>query len=249
MKKVIILLLIVLIIPTISLASDLPNYVGAWVEISDFSEGGTNFTVFQLAENHKAFFLQQMYWADHKGYYEGEIFTWVENGNDSFKIVNEDNKLVMECTVLSEDKVCSSSGTVFHRYESLPIENNNKEEKSAEVTVSKNTDLSNNEQNFIGSWVMNMKSGETTYLYTITFFEDMRVSLKTLKYEGSTLSSDHTASGDWSGFTSDLIVLTLAGNDFFGGINDEGLFKLMDFKTKETSGFFYRCPDLSYLKK
>ena len=113
------------------------------------------------------------------------------------------------------------------------------------VAVSEGSNLSENEQQFLGSWVMYMASGSTTYLYTITFFDDQKVVLKTLSFEGSELKSDHTSSGQWCGFTSDMVVLTLAGKDFAGGIQESGLFVLLDYKTKEPTAFFTRCPDLS----
>ena len=107
------------------------------------------------------------------------------------------------------------------------------------------SDLSENERQFLGSWVMYMASGNTTYLYAITFFDDQKVVLKTLSFEGSELKSDHTSSGEWCGFASDMVVLTLAGKDFAGGIQESGLFVLLDYKTKEPAAFFTRCPDLS----
>lgn len=113
------------------------------------------------------------------------------------------------------------------------------------ISVSEESVLSENEKQFLGSWVMYMASGSKTYLYTITFFDDHQVVLKTLSFEGSTLASDHTASGKWVGFTSETILLSLAGNQFVGGIKEDGLFALLDYQTKEASGFFSRCPDLS----
>lgn len=107
-------------------------------------------------------------------------------------------------------------------------------------------DLSESEQQYLGSWVMYMRKGETTYLCTITFFDDLQVVLKTVKFSGSTVVSDHKASGKWCGFTSGTVILTLAGSDFSGMIYDDGLFGLFDFNTLEPSGYFSRCPDLSY---
>lgn len=113
--------------------------------------------------------------------------------------------------------------------------------------VSLSEDLSESEQQYLGSWVLYIQNGKTTYLYTISFFDDYQVTLKTLEYAGSTITSDHTSTGKWCGLTQNVIVLTLSGHDFAGSINDEGLFCLVDYKTKEASGFFCRCPDLSYL--
>lgn len=113
------------------------------------------------------------------------------------------------------------------------------------VATADSSDLSENEQQFLGSWVMYMVKDSTTYLYTITFFDDQRVVLKTVMFEGSTVSSDHVSSGKWCGFTSDMVILTLAGNDFAGGIKEDGSFVLLDYETKEPTAFFTRCPDLS----
>ena len=113
------------------------------------------------------------------------------------------------------------------------------------AAVAEDPGLSENEHQFICSWVMYMSSGSTTYLYTITFFDDQQVVLKTLSFDGSKLVSDHTSSGKWCGFSTDMIVLTLAGHDFAGGIKEDGLFVLLDYKTKEPTAFFSRCPDLS----
>lgn len=108
-------------------------------------------------------------------------------------------------------------------------------------------DLSESEQQYLGSWAMYMVEGKTTHLFTITFFDDLQVVMKSLQFSGSTLVSDHKASGKWCGFTSNMIVLSLAGNDFTGGIREDGLFGLYDFTTHEASGFFSRVPDLSYM--
>ena len=113
------------------------------------------------------------------------------------------------------------------------------------VALADSSDLSENEQRFLGSWVMYMAKDSTTYLYAITFFDDQRVVLKTVMFEGSTVSSDHVSSGKWCGFTSDMVILTLAGNDFAGGIKEDGSFVLLDYETKEPTAFFTRCPDLS----
>ena len=114
------------------------------------------------------------------------------------------------------------------------------------VSLADSSDLSENEQQFLGSWVMYMAKGSTTYLYAITFFDDQRVVLKTVMFEGSTVSSDHVSSGKWCGFTTDMVILSLSGKDFVAGIREDGLLSLLDYKTKAASAFFSRCPDLSY---
>ena len=115
------------------------------------------------------------------------------------------------------------------------------------ASLSEDNELSENEQSYLGAWVLYMTGGENTYLYTLTFFDDLQVKMKTMVFNGSTISSDHTASGEWCGFTSDMIILSLAGKSYVAGIKDNGLLTLLDYKSKEPMGFFSRCPDLSDL--
>ena len=115
------------------------------------------------------------------------------------------------------------------------------------ASLSEDIELSENERNYLGAWVLYMSEGENTYLYTLAFFDDLQVRMKTVVFDGSTISSDHTASGKWCGFTSDMIILSLAGKSYVAGIKEDGLLILLDYKTKESMGFFSRCPDLSEL--
>lgn len=106
-------------------------------------------------------------------------------------------------------------------------------------------DLSDSEKKYLGSWVMYMANDDTTYLYTLSFFDDNNVTLKTMMFDGSTLTKDNKSSGQWVGFTQDTIMISFGKNTFVGGINDDGLFTLLDFKTKDAMGMFAPCPDLS----
>lgn len=106
-------------------------------------------------------------------------------------------------------------------------------------------DLSDSEKKYLGSWVMYMVNDDTTYLYTLSFFDDNNVTLKTMMFDGSTLTKDNKSSGQWVGFTQDTIMISFGKNTFVGGINDDGLFTLLDFKTKDAMGMFAPCPDLS----
>lgn len=106
-------------------------------------------------------------------------------------------------------------------------------------------DLSDSEKKYLGSWVMYMANDDTTYLYTLSFFDDNNVTLKTMMFDGSTLTKDNKSSGQWAGFTQDTIMISFGKNTFVGGINDDGLFTLLDFKTKDAMGMFAPCPDLS----
>ena len=113
------------------------------------------------------------------------------------------------------------------------------------LTFAEGLPLTEKEKAYLGAWVMFASHGDTTYLYTITFFEDHHVCFKSVTFSGSTKKSDNTSTGEWAGFTDNTIVLTLAGNDFLGGFNDEGLFVLANFQTKEPMAFFEHCTDLS----
>lgn len=106
-------------------------------------------------------------------------------------------------------------------------------------------DLSDSEKKYLGSWVMYMANDDTTYLYTLSFFDDNNVTLKTMMFDGSTLTNDNKSTGQWVGFTQDTIMISFGKNTFVGGINDDGLFTLLDFKTKDAMGMFAPCPDLS----
>ena len=106
-------------------------------------------------------------------------------------------------------------------------------------------DLSDSEKKYLGSWVMYMANDDTTYLYTLSFFDDNNVTLKTMMFDGSTLTNDNKSTGQWVGFTQDTIMISFSKNTFVGGINDDGLFTLLDFKTKDAMGMFAPCPDLS----
>ena len=113
------------------------------------------------------------------------------------------------------------------------------------LTFAEDLPLTENEKNYLGCWVMFASHGDTTYLYTITFFEDHHVCFKSVTFTGSTKKSDNTSTGLWSDFTGKVIILSLAGNDFTGGINDDGLFVLLNFQTQEPMAFFEHCTDLS----
>ena len=106
-------------------------------------------------------------------------------------------------------------------------------------------DLSDSEKKYLGSWVMYMTDDDKTYLYTISFFDDNNVTLKTMTFDGSALIKDNKSSGRWVGFTQDTIMISFGKNTFAGGINDDGLFTLLDFETKDAMGMFAPCPDLS----
>ena len=106
-------------------------------------------------------------------------------------------------------------------------------------------DLSDSEKKYLGSWVMYMANDDTTYLYTLSFFDDNNVTLKTMMFDGSTLTKDNKSSGQWVGFTQDTIMISFGKNTFVGGINDDGIFTLLDFKTNDAMGMFAPCPDLS----
>lgn len=114
------------------------------------------------------------------------------------------------------------------------------------LSFSEEYGLSENEQNYIGAWVSYMVKDDVTYFFVLTFFDDMKVVMKSLRFSGSTLIVDNKASGKWCGFLSGSIILTLADGEFYGIICNDGLLSLSDYKTQEAMGVFSRCPDLSY---
>lgn len=111
--------------------------------------------------------------------------------------------------------------------------------------LSEESSIYDDEKTYLGAWVMYMNSDNTTYVFTLSFFENRNVYLKTLSFDNGVLASDHVSSGQWVAIDSDNIILSLAGKKFAGGINGDGLFVLLDYDTADPFGFFYRCPDLS----
>ena len=107
--------------------------------------------------------------------------------------------------------------------------------------------LSENERQYLGSWVMYIVKGETTYLYTITFFDDGIVRAHFLTFKKSALVSSRDKSGQWCGFTSEIILLSLADQSYLGRINEEGRLVVAIYGESAASGIYSRCEDLSFL--
>ena len=56
--------------------------------------------------------------------------------------------------------------------------------------------LSPNEQNYLGSWSMCATNSKgTTYVFVITFFDNMEVVQKSMTFENGKLVTDNKASG------------------------------------------------------
>lgn len=108
-------------------------------------------------------------------------------------------------------------------------------------------DLSEDEQQYLGSWVMYMTKNDTTYLYTVTFFDDLVVHSNYMIFKKSALTTDRAKSGLWCGFyPGGGIVLSLGDDTYYGKIEDDRLVLAIP-GNKSASGIYTRCPDLSFL--
>ena len=106
--------------------------------------------------------------------------------------------------------------------------------------------LSSNEQNYVGSWSMYADTGDgTIYAFLITFLDSMEVVQSSMTFKNGTLFSNNKASGEWCGFTSKTIVLTLAGTDMSAMIKDDGYLYLYFFKDSTLCGIYSRCEDMT----
>ena len=106
--------------------------------------------------------------------------------------------------------------------------------------------LSSNEQNFVGSWTMYADNGKgTIYAFLITFLDSMEVVQSSMTFQDGTLASNNKASGQWCGFTSKTIILSLAGNDMTAMIKDNGYLYLYFYKDMSLCGIYSRCEDMT----
>ena len=106
--------------------------------------------------------------------------------------------------------------------------------------------LSDKEKKFLGCWNMFANNGKgKIYNINIVFLDNMIVVQKSLTFENGKLSSDNIASGEWSGFTDNTVIFTLAGNDMTAMIKDDGYLYLYFFDDFTLCGICSRCPDMT----
>ena len=106
--------------------------------------------------------------------------------------------------------------------------------------------LSENEQNYVGSWTMYADNGKgTIYVFTIVFLDNMEVVQTSMTFKNGILVSNNKASGEWSGFTSDTIIFSLAGTDMSAMIKDDGYLYMYYFNDLSLCGIFSRCEDMT----
>ena len=108
--------------------------------------------------------------------------------------------------------------------------------------------LSDLEKTFVGGWAMYATRPDgTVYHYTLTITEDRSVFLRTLVVKDGKADTYNTvSSGEWVGFVSDTIMLSLSGKTFVSTITEDDILKLIQYDTMKASGFFTRCPDMGY---
>ena len=107
--------------------------------------------------------------------------------------------------------------------------------------------LNDFEKEFVGGWAMYAKSANgVVYHYSLTFTEDRSVYYRTFYVENGNTKYNTIASGLWTEFMSDTILLSLAGKNFVADFKDD-LLRLIEYDTMTLAGSFSRCPDLGYL--
>ncbi|MBO7709895.1 MAG: hypothetical protein J6S83_05470 [Lachnospiraceae bacterium] len=106
--------------------------------------------------------------------------------------------------------------------------------------------LTENEQNYVGSWVMYANNGTgKIYVIIITFLDNMDVVQRSMAFTKGVLTTDNKASGIWGGITDKAIVLTLAGTDMTAMIRDNGYLYLYFYKDKTLCGIYSKCQDMT----
>ena len=106
--------------------------------------------------------------------------------------------------------------------------------------------LSENEQNYVGAWTMYANNGKgSIYVFTIVFLDNMEVVQTSMTFKNGILVSNNKASGEWSGFTSDTIIFSLAGTDMSAMIKDDGYLYMYYFNDLSLCGIFSRCEDMT----
>ena len=107
-------------------------------------------------------------------------------------------------------------------------------------------DLTEDEKEYLGGWVMYADRGENIYHFTITFLSNGSVVMHSLTFENGKVKSDNTSSGIWGGFANG-ILFTLSGKDMQGHIDENGVLFINFFGKSAASGSFVKCQDMSYL--
>ena len=106
--------------------------------------------------------------------------------------------------------------------------------------------LSSNEQKYVGAWTMFANNGKgKTYVIVITFLDNLSVVQRSMIFTNGVLTSDNKASGEWSGFTDETIIFSLAGTDMAAMIKDNGYLYLYFFNDLSLCGIYSRCADMT----
>lgn len=124
MKKIVALLFATLIAAAISYAEEDPSYVGTWAVSTEFMEGKTDLTIFQINPDHSVFYSSQWFFAgkENPGLDNKYVSTWKEAGEGAFCIVLPDGNSSDEYTLETENKLISPSGLFYSRVGDIPFE-------------------------------------------------------------------------------------------------------------------------------
>ena len=106
--------------------------------------------------------------------------------------------------------------------------------------------LSSNEQNYVGSWTMCASGSRgTQYVFIITFLDNLEVVQRSMTFTNGKLTSDNKATGEWSGFTSESIIFSLAGTSMAAMIKDDGYLYMYFYDGLSLCGIYSRCEDMT----
>ena len=109
------------------------------------------------------------------------------------------------------------------------------------------SELSEREQQYVGSWCMYADNGKgTVYAFIITFLDNMNVVQRSMVFDNGVLTSDNKASGEWGVFTDKTIIFTLARTDMTAMIKEDGYLYLYFFEDLKLCGVYSKCPDMSF---
>lgn len=107
-------------------------------------------------------------------------------------------------------------------------------------------ELTENEKNYVGAWSLYADVGSgKVYSFMLTFLDNMTVVRRAMVFKDGELVTDTKASGIWCGFTSETIIFSLAGVNMVATIKDDGFLYMTNTESRELSGVFSRCRDMS----
>ena len=121
MKRVFAFLVsLVILLATFPALGDAPSYLGTWV-CTQTMENSMPFVIFQLTEDHKAYYLSQLFFPDHAGMTENAVYTWEEINDQSFRILADDGARPLEFNMIDQDHLTGGIDMEYIRCGYVPV--------------------------------------------------------------------------------------------------------------------------------